>query len=165
MGSVRKKISGMTFWRIAMNDSKNQNYLLDANIISEIIKLNPDFNVLKKFVEHSSDCAITVMTWHELLYGVERLADGLRKTELSKFLNDDVDENFPLINYSKKAAEIHAKIRAACENNGDSVPYGDSQIAAIAIAEDMILVTRNIKHFHKIAEYFPLRLENWFLDS
>lgn len=145
-----------------MTDSKAQSYLLDANIISEIIKVNADFNVLKKLVEHSSDCAMTVMTWHELLYGVERLADGLRKTELTKFIYDDAGENFPLVSYSKKAAEIHAKIRAVCEKNGETVPYGDSQIAAIAIAEDMVLATRNTKHFQAIAEYFPLQLENWF---
>lgn len=145
-----------------MSDSKSQNYLLDSNIISEVIKQNADFNVLKKLVEHSSDCAMTVMTWHELLYGVERLADGLRKTELTKFIQDDVAENFPLVNYSKKAAEIHAKIRAVCEKKGEPVPYGDSQIAAIAIAEDMILVTRNVKHFQVIADNFPLQLENWF---
>lgn len=148
-----------------MNNSKSQNYLLDANIISEVIKQNADFNVLKKLVEHSSDCAMSVMTWHELLYGIERLADGLRKTELTKFLYDDAGENFPLVNYSKKAAEIHAKIRAVCENNGEPIPYGDSQIAAIAIAENMILVTRNERHFQAIAKYFPLQLENWFLDS
>lgn len=145
-----------------MSDSKAQNFLLDANIISELVKKNADFNVLKKLVEHSSDCAMTVMTWHELLYGVERLADGQRKTELAKFIHDDVGENFPLVDYSKKAAELHAKIRAVCENNGEPVPYGDSQIAAIAIAENMTLVTRNVKHFQAVAKYFPLKLENWF---
>lgn len=147
-----------------MNDLKAQNYLLDSNIISEIIKVNADYNVLKKLVEHTSDCAMTVMTWHELLYGVERLADGFRKSELTKFIYDDIGENFPLVNYSKKAAEIHAKIRAACERKGTCIPYGDSQIAAIAIAEDMILVTRNINHFQTISEKFPLKLENWFVD-
>ena len=43
------------------------NYLLDSNVISEIIKPEPSFSVIKKLAEHSGDCAISVTTWHELI--------------------------------------------------------------------------------------------------
>lgn len=148
-----------------MSEEKSQNYLLDSNIISEVIKNNPSFNVIKKLTEHVGDCAMAVMTFHELLYGAERLDEGLRKTELLKFINEEVYEIFPIINYSDKSAVINAKIRAVCECNGKKIPYGDSQLAAIALSENMIMVTRNIKHFKTVAEFFPLKLENWFEEE
>lgn len=41
---------------------QNFHYLLDSNIISEIIKPNPNFTVIKKLAEHSGDCAISSTT-------------------------------------------------------------------------------------------------------
>lgn len=148
-----------------MNSGDLPHYLLDTNIISEIVKFAPDFKVIKKIGEHSSDMAISVLTWHELVYGLERLPEGLRKKELSKYVYDDVEQSFPIINFTKKAAEIHAKIRSAIEESGYNLPYADTQIAATAIAEDMILVTRNSRHFSEIEEKFSLKLESWFEDN
>ena len=148
-----------------MNSGDLPHYLLDTNIISEIVKFAPDFKVIKKIGEHSSDMAISVLTWHELVYGLERLPEGLRKKELSKYVYDDVEQSFPIINFTKSAAEIHAKIRSAIEESGHHLPYADTQIAATAIAEDMILVTRNSRHFSEIEEKFSLKLESWFEDN
>ena len=39
-------------------NDEEPHYLLDSNIVSEIIKPNPSFNVIKKIAEHNSDCAI-----------------------------------------------------------------------------------------------------------
>ena len=39
-------------------NEEEPHYLLDSNIVSEIIKAEPDFNVIKKIAEHNSDCAI-----------------------------------------------------------------------------------------------------------
>lgn len=139
-------------------------YLLDTNIVSEIVKYAPEFSVIKKISEHVSDMAISVLSWHELVYGVENLPDGIRKRELAKFVYDDVEQTFPMKNFSKEAAEIHAKIRASLETKGSIPPYSDTQIAAIAIAENMILVTRNTKHYESIASQFGLKMENWFED-
>ena len=113
-----------------MNSGDLPHYLLDTNIISEIVKFAPDFKVIKKIGEHSSDMAISVLTWHELVYGLERLPEGLRKKELSKYVYDDVEQSFPIINFTKSAAEIHAKIRSAIEESGYNLPYADTQIAA-----------------------------------
>ena len=41
-----------------MNYEEEAHYLLDSNIVSEIIKPEPDFNVIAKIAEHNSDCAI-----------------------------------------------------------------------------------------------------------
>ena len=50
-----------------MNEEE-PHYLLDSNIVSEIIKRDADFNVIKKLAEHSSDCAICAPVWEELMF-------------------------------------------------------------------------------------------------
>ena len=137
-------------------------YLLDSNIVSEIIKPLPDFNVIKKLVEHSSDCAIGSPSWHELLFGMYKMSDGMNKKSLEKFLVDDVMENFKVLTYTKRSAEIHADIRAKTEKIGKPAPFADSLIASIALANHMVLVTRNTKHFEAIQEVSELEIENWF---
>ena len=137
-------------------------YLLDSNIISEIIKPSPSFNVIQKIAEHSSECAISAITWHEMLFGVEHLEEGLRKTELKKFLLEDVKESFEIIPYDENAAQVHAILRSKLEKSGHSMPFADSQIASVAIANKMMLVTRNKKDFENVKEVCELKLENWF---
>ena len=137
-------------------------YLLYSNIISEIIKPSPSFNVIKKIAEHSSECAISSITWHEMLFGVERLEEGLRKTELKKFLLEDVKESFEIISYDENTAQINAILRAKLEKSGHPMPFADSQIASIAIANKMTLVTRNTKDFENVKEVCEFNLENWF---
>lgn len=143
-------------------NEEEPHYLLDSNIISEIIKPEPDFNVIQKITEHNSDCAISAPTLHEMLYGYNRLQEGIYKRYLGKFIKDDVIETFKVKSYSEKASIIHAEIRAEAEKKGKPVPYSDSQIAAIALANHMVLVTRNTKHFTAIQEVSALQVENWF---
>ena len=143
-------------------NDEEPHYLLDSNIISEIIKREPDFNVIKKIAEHNSDCAICAPVWQELLFGLYRLPDGLNKKYLEKFLKDDVHENFKIKNYSEKAADIQADLRSKLEKLGKPTQKDDSQIAAIALANHMVLVTRNTKHFTAIQEVSELKVENWF---
>ena len=147
-----------------MTDFKEEepHYLLDSNIVSEIIKPEPDFNVIKKIAEHNSDCAISAPTLHEMLYGYHRLSEGIYKKYLGNYIKNDVMENFKVKSYSEKASIIHSEIRANAEKIGKPVPYSDSQIAAIALANHMVLVTRNTKHFAAIQEVSELKVENWF---
>ena len=144
-----------------MNEEE-PHYMLDSNIVSEIIKREPDFNVLKKLVEHSSDCAICAPVWEELMFGVKILPQGLNRQRLEDFLVNDVHMNFPIKNYTEKAALIHAELRAALKKKGKPTQKTDSLIASIALANHMVLVTHNTKHFEAIQEVSELQVENWF---
>ena len=146
---------------IDYNDEE-PHYLLDSNIVSEIIKPEPDFNVIRKIAEHSSDCAICAPVWQELLFGLYRMPDGINKKYLERFLKDDVHENFKIKNFTEKASDIQASLRAKLEKLGRPTQKEDSQIAAIALANHMVLVTRNTKHFTAIQEVSDLQVENWF---
>ena len=138
------------------------NYLLDSNVISEIIKPEPSFSVIKKLAEHSGDCAISVTTWHELIYGIEQLEESYRKTQLSNFIQNDVKQSFKIIPYTENTAKLHAEIRAKLKKEGILLPFADSQIAAIALENRMTLATKNTKDFVQITKYFPITLENWW---
>ncbi len=137
-------------------------YLLDTNIISELMKATPNKAVAEKTVEYENLCAIPSTTWNELLFGVQRLAEGKKKTLIFENLIDDIQANFPIVNYDNHAAWIHADIRASLANSGTSIDFQDTQTASIAVSNNMILVTRNTKHFEPIQKVSPLMLENWF---
>ena len=144
-----------------MNEEEPR-YLLDSNIVSEIIKRDADVNVIKKLAEHSSDCAICAPVWEELMFGLKILPQGMNRKRLEDFLINDVHENFPVKNYTEKAALIHAELRAALKKKGRPTQKTDSLIASIALANHMVLVTRNTKHFEAIQEVSELQMENWF---
>ena len=143
-------------------NDEEPHYLLDTNIVSEIIKNNPDFNVIKKIAEHNSDCAICTPVWQELLFGLYQMSDGAKKKYLEAFIENDVHENFKIKQYTETAARIQARLRSELEKNGRPTQKDDSMIAAIALANHMVLVTRNTKHFEAIQEVSELQVENWF---
>ena len=137
-------------------------YLLDANIISEIMCTEPDKNVVKNLSERDKLCAISATTWNELIYGVNVMEEGKKKKLIFDDLVDDIQANYEIIPYDNHAALIHADIRARLKEKGITIDFQDSQIASIAVSNNMILVTRNIKLFEPIQEVSPLMLENWF---
>lgn len=67
-------------------------FLLDTNIISESIKLQPNDIFLEHFRQNLEESAITSVTWHELLYGLYRLPESRRKKNLSDYLTQVIPE-------------------------------------------------------------------------
>ena len=63
-------------------------YLLDTNIISEVTKPFPSQNVLTNLEFHQMSCAISSITWFELLKGVSLLQDEKRIDDLYSFSNN-----------------------------------------------------------------------------
>lgn len=139
-------------------------YLIDTNIVSELLKYESDFTLLKNMSQHAGDMAISVITFDELVYGAKKNTSPRKQNAILDFIENDVCDNFERIEFDEKSAVIHANIQAKMEQLGNPVPYDDSMIAATALANNMTLVTRNTKHFECLAREFGLRLENWFLD-
>lgn len=137
-------------------------YLLDTNIVSEAMHSISDEKVMKKLAQYENLCAICATTWNELLYGIQILPEGKKKKTLYSDLIDDVQGTYDVLPYDKTAATIQADIQSRLKAKGTSVEFADTQIAAIAISNNMILVTRNTKHFKPIQEVSPLLMENWF---
>jgi tRNA(fMet)-specific endonuclease VapC len=72
---------------------------------------------------------------------------------------DVVSPLFSIISYDDHAAWIHASLRAGSDSERRPLSFADGQIASIALANNMILVTRNVKEFTGISQ---LHIENWF---
>jgi tRNA(fMet)-specific endonuclease VapC len=53
-------------------------------------------------------------------------------------------------------------LRSKVKKAGKPTQKSDSLIASIALANHMILVTRNTKHFAPIQGVSELQVENWF---
>ena len=136
-------------------------YLLDTNIVSEFSKLNPNPQVLEFYKARKDLCAISAITWQELNRGVSRLPEGKRKDNLNNFI-ENLECNTEVISYDKFASRICGKMQADAEKDGHTLPYYDSQIAATAISNGMILVTHNTADFEHIKGNSFLRIEDWF---
>lgn len=133
-------------------------YLLDANIWSEMARSERDPSVVRRFELDTNFLAIPSPVVDELSFGVERLADGKRRAALRTWL-DQILISYPVIPFDGRAAIWHGGERARRQRLGNPAPFVDGMIAAIAVANDLILVTRNDSDF---ANFSGLRVENWF---
>ena len=136
-------------------------YLLDTNIISQVTKPEPSEKLYTSLELHSGTCVISSITWYELKNGIQLLEPGAKREKLQTFLTDYVQPSFPVIPYDIHAASINADITSRLLSIGKPMPILDTQIASIAIANNLILVTNNTKDFMIFQEYFNLMLEDW----
>ena len=90
--------------------------------------------------------------WHELTYGCRRLPRGRRRDALDRYLHDVVQASFPILAYDEAAAAWHGYERARLEALGRPAPFADGQIAAIAHANGLTLITLNVKDFARFKE-------------
>jgi tRNA(fMet)-specific endonuclease VapC len=133
-------------------------YLLDTNVVSEPIKPKPLPGVLRKLLDHEDEIAIPAIVWHELRYGMSRLPKSRRRAAIASYLDDVVRATMPILDYDELAAEWHAAERARLAARGDTPPFADSQIAAIAQVNDLTLVTFNDADFRR---FEGLRILTW----
>lgn len=136
-------------------------YLLDTNILSEITKPNPNRNVVKKVIENKHISTIASVTFEEMLYGVKRMPASKKQSDLLSFNINFIQANYEIIPFDVHASWILSDIRQRLEANGKRAPLADSMIAATAIANNLILVTRNVKDFESIREVSSLMIEDW----
>lgn len=121
--------------------------LLDTNVISELIKPEPDPKVtafLRKLV-HPWLCSITL---HELVYGAERSPDPQRRNKLlawtAQIAADFADQTILVDN---EVAERSGRLRASASSQGRPASAVDAIIAAAAMSRGLRLATGNTKGF------------------
>lgn len=129
-------------------------YMLDTNICIYVIKQRPP-KLLEKFneIERNSLC-VSVVTFAELQYGVERSA---RKRRNQAVLNDFVSL-VEVLAWDPDAARKYGKIRSELDARGTPIGNMDLLIAAHAMSRDCVLVSNNLREFRRIRH---LKYENW----
>ena len=139
-----------------------QIYLLDTNIISEPSKPMPNKNVLQKIADNLEYSCISSVTWAETLSGIKTMPDGKRKTSLFDYFVESVQKQFDILPFDANAANIYSDLYERLKAKGTPAQRFDLLIAAIAISNNLILVTRNVSDFKDIAANSNLMIENWF---
>ena len=127
-------------------------YLLDTCTVSYIIK-----NSYPKLQEHltnhcESDLAISTITQAELIYGIKKKPSKKTEHALEGFF-----ELVHILPFDSACAFTYGKMRANYEKKGISLGALDGLIAAHAITEKRILITKD-KAFSFINE---LKVEDW----
>jgi predicted nucleic acid-binding protein len=129
-------------------------FVIDSNVVSEIVRPRPEPRVAA-FLKERSDLWLSAIVFHELAYGVARLAQGARVEVLNNYI-EQMKRRFHgrIVAIDLHLAEVAGRLRGAESKRGRTVPILDSFIAATAIAKGGTLITRNIKHFQGLG--FPV---------
>lgn len=126
------------------------NYLLDTNVISEVVAKAPHPNVMAWLAAHETDpIYLSVITLGELRKGVEKLPASARKDRLLEWLNQDLLARFHgrLLPLDTSVLLTWGRWLGQLEQRGRRVAAIDSLIGAQALAFDCVLVTRNTADF------------------
>ena len=93
------------------------------------------------------------------------MAYGVRKNQPSQTRLDTLKafvDSFVSLPFDDKAAEIYGRIRAELERIGTPIGPNDLMIAAIALANNVTLITHNTKEFRRVQ---GLALEDWEVNN
>lgn len=129
-------------------------YMLDTNICIYVMKNRPE-RVLEQFrKELDRGICISSITLAELEYGMKHSSNPVKNEQsLLKFLLP-----LSILPFGQAAASAYGEIRAYLQRKGTPIGPLDMLIAAHARAENMILVTNNVREFERVP---GLELENW----
>jgi tRNA(fMet)-specific endonuclease VapC len=125
-------------------------YLLDTNVISELVARRPTQRVLDWIdVLNPHDVYLSVITIGELAKGIEKLAASGRKDILLAWLDSDLILRFSgrILPIDTVTMRTWASLTARLERGGRPLPVIDSLIAALALQHGLTLATRNIADF------------------
>jgi tRNA(fMet)-specific endonuclease VapC len=123
------------------------------------MKPKPDARVMANLSRYAGEMSTATIVWHELLFGLNRLPPSRKRQGLEQYLQEEVKAKLPFFPYNEAAAEWHAQERARLVKLGKTPSFADSQIAAIAKVNQLILVTNNVSDY---ANFNDLPIENWF---
>jgi tRNA(fMet)-specific endonuclease VapC len=128
-------------------------YLLDTDTI--IYSLKGHESVIKNLKNHIDDpVKISIITLMELYYGAyksKHVVGNLAKIKT-------IESNFEIIPAGNESAEIFGRLKATLQKKGTSIDDFDLMIASCALANNLVLVTNNVKHFKRIES---LKMDNW----
>lgn len=127
-----------------------ESILLDTNVLSELMRSQPDQAVMDWFAQRASSIFyVSAITEAEIMLGVALLPVGKRREALAAAAHGMFSEDFAgrSLPFDVAAAACYADIVAARRRAGQAITTEDAQIAAVALAHGYPLATRNTKDF------------------
>ena len=100
------------------------------------------------------DIAVCSVVKAELRYGAERGENPAKNHERLRIFFAAL----PSLPFDDAASEVYGRVRARLAAQGVPIGPNDLMIASIAVANDLVLVTRNVSEFRRVP---GLRIEDW----
>jgi len=132
-------------------------FLLDTNIISYWMRGEEKIiNRIK--LERPSDLSLSTVTQAEIYYGIEK--SPVKKKE-RRLKIEQICSQLEIYTFDELGARQYGIIRSQLEKQGQIISERDLQIASIALANKLHLVTHNTKEFNRIHK---LIVEDWAIS-
>jgi len=128
--------------------------LIDTDILSMFFRGNA--NVVAQFQTYSAEhrqISLSLVSYYEILSGLIH-RDAQR--QLSGFLEFAAQNS--VLPLTEQSVTFSARIYANLRRNGTPVDDIDLLIAGVALANDLVLITHNLRHFSRIE---GLELQDW----
>lgn len=133
-------------------------YLLDTNILSELVKKRSNPYLLDRMR------SIPIQKLHTSMICLMELRYGCAlRDDFGNFWGKIVDRvisQFQVISISPKEGLIAGDLLARLRKKGQTIGLEDILISSTALCHNLILITKNLKHFSKIE---GLKVENWLM--
>ena len=124
--------------------------ILDTNVISELMRENPDDRVRAWIgAQKPAKLAITTIAIAEIQRGLKRLPKGKKRNYLEASFSSFVSKAFEgrILPFDEHSAYIYGDIAAKREKEGFNTDAIDLMIAAIVKSSEGLLATRITKDF------------------
>jgi len=129
-------------------------YLLDSNVCIRCLNERGTKIIQKLQTVPIQQVAVCSVVKAELFFGaMKSQTPALNLAKQKQFFQSL--QSFP---FDDKAAEEYGRIRAELTTQGLPIGPNDFMIAAIALANNAILVTHNLREFSRVPN---LKLEDW----
>ncbi len=137
-------------------------YLLDTNIISNLIKPSPSASLLTWMAERNDeDLFIASLTVAEIRRGVLQKPAGAQRRKLEQWFTGPEGPQAlfagRVLSFDEPAALIWARLMADARSKGQPRSALDTIIAAVAEANECVVVTDNEKDFFGVDIVNPVR--------
>jgi toxin FitB len=117
-------------------------YLADTNVLSELVKINPDAQVMR-WLQGVERLTTSVVTIEEANFGLAWQA-SLRKLQLFNRIIESLHAVYPITESIARRAGI---LRGQFQAQGITRSTPEMLIAATALEHQLIVVTRNLRDF------------------
>lgn len=122
--------------------------LADTNVLSETSTSRPNPQVLQWIGENLLQLHLPTLVLAELHYGCEKLPHSAKRRDLEAWLeNLTIQFADRILAFDQQAAKAHGAMRARLKATGKHCSANDSYIAAMAIALNCPVATRNVSDF------------------
>ena len=122
--------------------------LLDTNVIAELMRDRPAPNVVA-FLSAQFDAWLSVITLHELEFGLQLLPLGARRAALRDTLTTVMSGYADrILLVEPEAAAWAARLRVKARRSGRVLHLADALLAGTVMAQDLVIATRNTSDFY-----------------